>query len=168
MLSDVATTMFKTSAEFIQVISISSEQVCEQTLKKVCVKFQPYIWPEPHIALTYANVLDQCDKQLFTTQSHHFPCPYVLCEMQSKQQIFMYSNHMKSEAHRKVRKRLNLRNWVVGTEMRSAYWDGEWWCAWTFSLEIHETRVSSFKFTLLPKNLNMWMHTLPGSIISNV
>jgi hypothetical protein len=37
MLSDVAMRMFKPSADFIHLISISCQQVCEQTLKKVYV-----------------------------------------------------------------------------------------------------------------------------------
>jgi hypothetical protein len=68
---------------------------------------------------------------------------------------------------------LNFHYWLTGTEMLSAYWRGGggggwWWCVWTFSLEIHQTRVSSFKFTLLSKNLNMWTHTLHGSVVRNV
>jgi hypothetical protein len=35
----------------------------------------------------------------------------------------------------------------------------EWWCAWTYSLKVHQSRVSSFKCTLLPENIqhvNAW------------
>lgn len=157
MLSAVARRMFKPRAHFIQLIWILCKWVCEQTLKKVYVlnsnhsydlsttlfNFCWCIWPVWQAIFHYS--VTSCHVQI------------VLCEIQYKQQVFMYSNHMKSETQRKVKLEVLL--------LDGRYWNAECLLGGGIGGVLEHTPWKSIKAGLealsvlcCHRTYNMWMH----------